>query len=217
MTFETSLIFVVSLILLWIKPGPGQAAVITRSLNDGFFAGFCIAGGIVSGSALYFVITALGIAIITEFIDQIGFIFKLIGAAYLFYIGYRGITDIESGQWTGRKDTYNRKEISRNFITGFLITLSNPFVIFFFLGILPSIVPLGELNAWDIVLCVVLLIYFGLLTDTIIAAMAAQVRTTLADTKFVRTVNLVTSIGFIIIGSFLFYSAMISFNGSFAL
>lgn len=50
MTFETGFIFAISLILLWIKPGPGQALKITRALNDGFIPAFAI---ILGGFFLY--------------------------------------------------------------------------------------------------------------------------------------------------------------------
>ena len=215
MTIESAIVFVIALIIAWVKPGPGQAAVITRSLNDGFFAGFCVAAGIVLGCAIYFIAVAFGFAVIAQYADRIGYIFKLMGAAYLFYIGYQGLMNIESGVWEGRKDTKTVKEITKNFTTGLLITLSNPITIFFFIGLLPTIVPLEDLTLTDIFILLALLIYFGLLVDTIIAAMASQVRTTLSDNKIVRKINLITSIGFFLIGAFLFYSAITNFDGAF--
>lgn len=215
MTLETSFIFTISLILLWIKPGPGQAAIITRSLNDGFFAGFCVAMGIVTGSIIFFIISAIGATFIQNYITQISIIFKIVGATYLFYIGYQGLQNIKSGLWTKRTDTVTKKDIIKNYITGLLITLSNPFVIFFFIGILPSLIPLGQLNIYDIFIGTVIVAYVGIITDTIIAALAAQVRTTLSDTNFITKINLITSIGFLMIGSFLLFSVLTEFDGSF--
>jgi threonine/homoserine/homoserine lactone efflux protein len=217
MTFESAVIFVIALVLAWIKPGPGQAAVISRSLNDGFFAGFCLAAGITLGCAIYFLAVAFGLAVITEYADKIGYIFKLIGAGYLFYIGYQGLKNIDSGVWEGNKDTKTRKEITKNFMTGLLITLSNPITIFFFIGLLPTIIPLADLTMSDILILLGLLIYFGLLTDTIIAGMASQVRTTLSNTKIVRKINVFTSIGFILIGAFLLFSAITNLDGAFSI
>lgn len=217
MTFETSIIFAISLVLLWIKPGPGQAAIVTRSLNDGFFAGFCVACGIVTGSVFFFVISALGAVFIETYIDQIGFVFKLVGAVFLFYIGYQGVQNIESGQWRGRQDDDNRKEIVKNYMAGLLITLANPFAIFFFIGILPSLVPLGELTVVDIIIGAVIVVYVGLITDTIISALAAQVRKTLSNYKFIKKINLITSIGFVLIGCFLLFSALSSYRGAFSI
>jgi threonine/homoserine/homoserine lactone efflux protein len=212
MTFESATIFVIALVIAWVKPGPGQAAIITRSLNDGFFAGFCVVCGIVVGCSIYFVIAALGVALIAEYANDVGVIFKLIGAIYLFYIGYKGLTQIEDGLWKEAKNTKSIKEIATNFMTGFLITMSNPITIFFFLGILPSIVPLAELTSMDILILLGLLIYFGLLVDTIIAGLASQVRETLSHKGWVKKINMTTSIGFIAIGAFLLFAAITDFE-----
>lgn len=217
MTIESIFIFVISLILLWIKPGPGQAAIVTRALNDGFLAGFCVAVGITVGGLLFFIASAFGAAFIAQNIDSIGFLFKLTGAGYLFYCGYRGLKNIESGQWSGRQDKINRAEILKNFMTGFLITMANPFTIFFFIGILPSLVPLGELNYKDIIIGSLVLVYVGLMIDSLIALLASQARETLSNTKFVKNINLVTSVGFILIGVFLLFSAVTNFDASFAM
>ena len=217
MTFETGLIFAISLILLWIKPGPGQAAIITRSLNDGFLAGWCVAMGIVTGGVFFFIISALGVAFIETYVSEISIIFKFLGALYLFYVGYKGIKNIESGQWHGRKDTATRKEILKNYMTGLLITLANPFAIFFFIGILPTLVPLGDLSIRDIVVGAIIVMYVGFIVDTIIALLASQVKQTLSNTKFVRKINIITSIGFILIGAFLLFSVITSFDGAFTI
>ena len=101
MTFETILIFTVSLILLWIKPGPGQALKITRTLNDGFFAGFYIVLGVTTGCVLFFLIAVLGTTMLTNFFNQASIFFKIIGGTYLIYLGYKGFKNIRVGQWTG--------------------------------------------------------------------------------------------------------------------
>gem|GEM_PF-4167436 len=80
-----------------------------------------------------------------------------------------------------------------------------------------QLVPLGELGVKDIVVGTIIVTYVGLIVDTIIAALAWQVRETLSDTKFIRKINLVTSIGFILIGAFLIFSLITNFDGAFAL
>ncbi len=217
MTLETAFIFIISLILLWVKPGPGQAAIITRSLNDGFVAGFCVAMGIVTGGVFFFIVSALGAVFIETYVEQIGFVFKIMGAIFLFYIGYKGLNNIESGKWTGRSDTHTKKEIFKNYTTGLLITLANPFAIFFFIGILPSLVPLGDLETKDIIIGATIVAYVGVFVDTMIAALAAQVRTALSNSTRVKRINVVTSVSFILIGCFLLFSALTQYNGVFAL
>lgn len=215
MTIETSLIFAISLILLWVKPGPGQAAIITRTLNDGFIAGWCVALGIVTGGVFFFLITALGIVFVENYVEEINVVFKILGSGYLFYVGYQGLKNIESGHWKGRQDTISRKDIVKNYMTGLLITLANPFAIFFFIGIMPTLVPLGKLSPSDIIVGTIIVAYVGFIVDTIIAALAGQVHQSLSSTTFIKRINVITSMGFILIGAFLLFSLITSFDGAF--
>lgn len=216
MTLESVFIFAVSLAILWIKPGPGQAAIVTRSLNDGFFAGFCVAAGIVTGTMVYFLITTMSMSVISEFADIISFIFKILGAGYLFYIAYCGFKDIESGRWQKQKTKSHSKESLKNYLTGLLITLANPFVVFYFIGIVPTLIPLVDLTTNDLIICTVTIFCVGLVIDTLIAALAWQVRETLQDTQFIKRINIITSLGFIVIGTFLLLSALLNYDGAFA-
>jgi threonine/homoserine/homoserine lactone efflux protein len=216
MTFESAFIFVITLILLWIKPGPGQAAIITRSLNDGFWPAMALAFGAMVGGAIFFVIAVLGISIIVDNVASIGFVLKLIGAGYMFYLGYQGLRDIESGRWTKRKDTISRTDLAKNFSTGLLIELSNPITIFYFIGLLPTLMPVADINAWGIALGVMLILYPGMVFYMIVITMAVQVKETLKSTRIVKRINLITSISFILIGAFFLFSALLSPDFSFS-
>lgn len=215
MTIETAIIFIISLTLLWVKPGPGQAFIITRALNDGFWAAFYIVLGITLGSVIFFLIAVLGLEVITQFFDKAGFIFKLIGAAYLLHMGYKGLKNIETGQWQGRTDQSTKRKFIQNFPPALLLTLGNPFPIFYFLGFMPALMPLGSFTTTDIIIGVCIIIGVGLIVDTMIIILVSQVKTLLSDSKLVKKINVVTSVGFILIGLFLIYSAI--FQDSFSI
>jgi threonine/homoserine/homoserine lactone efflux protein len=76
MTLESAFIFFISLALLWIKPGPGQALKITRALNDGFLPALYLSLGILTICMSYFIIAALGLEIVTNFFESYDIIFK---------------------------------------------------------------------------------------------------------------------------------------------
>lgn len=126
MTFETSLIFAISLALLWIKPGPGQAVKITRALNDGFWPAVYIAVGITTGCLIFFTVAVLGLKIVTEFFYDIRGILKFVGGAYFIYIGYKGLQNIKSGKWSGRVTKSHKQSFVENYSAGLLLTFSNP-------------------------------------------------------------------------------------------
>lgn len=215
MTVESGIVFVISLILLWIKPGPGQAAIITRALNDGFWPAFALAFGAMVGNAIYFVVAVLGLSIIQDNVAIIGAILKIMGAGYLFYLGYEGLKDIESGKWQGKSDKLTKKNIVKNFSTGLLIELSNPITIFYFIALLPVLMVLESVTTLGLVIGVILILYPGMLFYSMIIGLAVQIKQTLSNTNFVKRINLFTSISFILLGAFFLYSAFLSPDFSF--
>lgn len=217
MTFETSIIFAISLALLWVKPGPGQVFKITRALNDGFFAAFYIVLGIITACVIFFLIAILGLGVLTQFFDKAGFIFKLAGAAYLLYVGIRGLKNIDKGIWKGRTDKTHKKKFFENYPAALILTLGNPLPIFFFLGLLPSIIPIGTFEISDVLAGILIIIAVGLTVDTLLILLVTQAKEALSNEKVVKRLNTVTSISFILLGLFFVYSALFQSNFSFDL
>ena len=124
-----------SLILLWIKPGPGQALKITTTLNSGFLAGFYIVLGIITGCVIFFLVAVLGTNFITNFFNDAGFYLKIIGGCYLLYLGIKGLNNIKKGQWTGPSEKSSKETFIENYPLGLFTNLANPLPIFFFLSI----------------------------------------------------------------------------------
>lgn len=215
MTVETILILAVSIILLYIKPGPNQAMKITRALNDGFFPAWYFTLGATSTVILYFIIAGLGIGLIQNFLQAAGIYFKIFGGFYLIYMGYKGLSNIEKGTWKKRVEITNRKEFVENYMIGVVMTLANPITIFYFISIVPTFLTVGTLGMNDILIGVAVIIIVTNFTDVLLIAMVTQAREALSDTKFVRNINIVTSIGFILIGAFLLFSAMTNYSGAF--
>jgi len=207
MTLETGLIFFASLLLLWIKPGPGQALKITRALNDGFMPAFYIVLGVITACELFYLSAVFGLAVISEFFTQTGFYLKLFGAAYLLYLGYKGLSNIEKGVWQGRLDKSQKRHFWENYPAALMLTLANPLPIFYFLGMMPTLVPIGEFSTQDVIMGMVVIFCAGFLVDTMLIGLVTQSKEALSNTNFIRKINIFTSMGFILIGAFFLYSA----------
>jgi threonine/homoserine/homoserine lactone efflux protein len=208
MTFETALVFTISLILLWIKPGPGQALKVTRALNDGYLPAFYIVLGVITACEIFFLSAVLGLGIISQFFESTGFYLKLLGAGYLLYLGYRGLSNIEKGVWQGRSDKTQKQHFVENYFPALGLTLANPLPIFYFLGMMPTLVPVGEFAMRDIAIGMTIIAAVGFCVDTLLIGLVSQTKEALANTTFVKRINIFTSIGFILIGTFFLYSAL---------
>ncbi len=217
MTLETIFIFIMALLLVWIKPGPGQALKITRTLNDGFWAGFYFVLGDITICFVFFLVAVLGANTLTLIFNDASFYLKILGGGYLLYLGYKGFKNINKGQWQGRVDKTQKQSFIENYSLGLLVTVANPLTIFFFIGLMPSIVTVGEMTGQDVAIGLLCIAGVALFADLLLLTLVHQVKEALSETGFVRKINFIASSGFLLIGLFLLFSAVFLDENSFSI
>ena len=115
--------------------GPVGVLCVQRTLNKGRWYGFVTGCGAAASDIIYAGITGLGMSFVVDFIDdaQHRFYLQIIGSLMLLIFGwYTYRTDPtknmhQSGQHKGT--------LTHNAVTAFLVTLSNPLIIFLFLAL----------------------------------------------------------------------------------
>ena len=139
--------FSLAMFLLAITPGPGVFATISRALSSGFLNASFVVMGIVIGDIIFLLLAIFGLSAIASILGDFFILVKYLGGIYLLFLGYKILTSKE--QETNLKGIY---ELSwkKNFLTGLIITLSNPKVILFYLGFLPTFINLQTLTVIDI-------------------------------------------------------------------
>jgi len=131
-------LFVLSGLLLNITPGPDTLYIVARSSTQGARAGVLAALGIGTGALVHVCAASLGLSAILA-ASAIGFsVVKIIGAAYLGYVGISLI--LSSG--SARAAVAERRPPAgmRAIFQGFLTNVLNPKVALFFLAFLPQFV-----------------------------------------------------------------------------
>lgn len=148
MTLLNIFAFSGAMFLLAITPGPGVFATISRALASGFSSASFVALGIVLGDIIFLLLAIFGLSAIASILGDFFILVKYLGGIYLLFLGYKILTSKEN-----ETEIKGIQELSwkRNFLTGLLITLSNPKVILFYLGFLPTFVNLQTLNTFDII------------------------------------------------------------------
>jgi threonine/homoserine/homoserine lactone efflux protein len=149
MDFITILAFSGALFIFMASPGPGTFAVVARALGSGFKHAFSMSMGMVLGDLVFLLMAIFGLSAIASMMGEIFIIIKYIGGLYLLYLGYK--------IFTSKPNSENIKEVksvslATDFSTGLFICLSNPKVILFYLGFLPTFVDLHSLSNADILL-----------------------------------------------------------------
>ncbi len=131
-------LFLTAGILLNLTPGPDTAYIIGRSLAQGRRAGIVSALGISLGSICHTIAAALGLS---AFLAASAFAFtavKLIGGAYLIYLGVRMI--VSRARELHVPSHFRNRETAAAFRQGVLTNLLNPKVALFFLAFLPQFI-----------------------------------------------------------------------------
>ena len=135
---ETLLAFAVACVILVIIPGPSVLFVVGRALAHGRRAALTGVAGNTTGASMVAVVVALGFGAIAAQSSTVFTVLKLVGAAYLVYLGIhtiraRGDLIARLGEPTGPADR-------RMFWQGVIVGFTNPKLLVFFAAVLPQFV-----------------------------------------------------------------------------
>ena len=130
-------LFMGATLALNLTPGPDMLYVATRSLGQGRKAGIASAFGIGAGCFVHILAATLGISAIISYSAVAFTTIKLLGAAYLIYLGIR--TFMSKSGPTLAKISYQDSP-RKMFWQGVLTNALNPKVALFFLSFLPQFV-----------------------------------------------------------------------------
>ena len=155
MTIYSAIGFSVAMLVLAASPGPGVFATIARALASGFRPSFAVICGIVLGDVIFLLFAAFGLSMVARALGNLFFIVKICGGAYLIWLGVR-IWLQKPEPVTGNQNQ-NIHSYWGNFATGLVITLSNPKVILFYCGFLPTFLDLSALTFLDLVIVVTII------------------------------------------------------------
>ena len=113
--------------------GPVGVLCIQRTLNKGRWYGFVTGVGACVSDIAYALITGYGMSFIFEYINKNIFYLQLFGSIMLFIFG---IYTFRSNPVSSIRPPSTKKgSYVHNFFTAFLVTLSNPLIIFLFIAL----------------------------------------------------------------------------------
>lgn len=120
-------------ILISAPMGPIGMLCIQRTLNKGRWPAFCTGIGAALSDLLYCLLTGLGLALITNFIEEHRGLLQFLGSIVLIVFGIYLFRKNPVAAFKKPSDKANNYWI--DFLTGFLFTFSNPLILFFIIGL----------------------------------------------------------------------------------
>ncbi|UCE31878.1 MAG: LysE family translocator, partial [Burkholderiales bacterium] len=133
-------LFVIASLAVIVTPGQDMILVMSRSLAQGPAAGVVTAAGVSTGLVGHTLLAALGLGAVLRTSEWLFLALKLIGAAYLVYLGV-GLLRTRHTELLVRLQS--RRSLWRLYAEGTLSNLSNPKVAVFYFAFLPQFVRAG--------------------------------------------------------------------------
>jgi threonine/homoserine/homoserine lactone efflux protein len=145
MTVDTQLLaFIGVSLLLAVTPGPDMAVVTKNALAHGRRGVVLTTTGIALALSIWVTATAVGLSALLRASGELLFVLKLVGAAYLAYLGVRALLESRQRPADLLTSTPAPAPAHAIFRQGFLSAISNPKLGVFFVTFLPQFVAPGQ-------------------------------------------------------------------------
>ncbi|MGE5097860.1 MAG: LysE family translocator [Betaproteobacteria bacterium] len=179
--------YFIATIVLSVTPGPGVFSSISSGLHHGFRLGWWNALGMQAANVLHVTVVSVGLGAILLASETLFSIIKWLGVAYLLYLGVvtwrarpRGFED--------QGDDHARTPW-QVFLRGFLVNLTNPKGIIFFVAILPQFIDVARPQALQYAILAATTFAVDLVIMMGYTALAAKVLRVMRDPSRLRWMN----------------------------
>ncbi|MDP3856457.1 MAG: LysE family translocator [Stagnimonas sp.] len=145
---DTSILaFTLAALLLTLSPGPDTFLVIGSTAQGGVRAGLAAVAGIISGGFFHAALFALGIARLLMYSPALFMAVKLVGAAYLIWLGIGALRSAATAKPDQPGETAPAPSnglLRRRYLQGLLSNALNPKIAVFYLAFLPQFLQPGD-------------------------------------------------------------------------
>ena len=136
-------LFLVASVVVIATPGQDMILVMSRSITHGMRAGLATAAGVSVGLVGHTLLATLGLGAILRASESLFLALKLVGAAYLVYLG---VQLLRSRAQQLAVQAGAPRSLGRLFVDGALSNVSNPKIAVFYFAFLPQFVLPGAVH-----------------------------------------------------------------------
>ena len=198
MDLLTLISLIVATFIYAISPDPGLFAVLAIATRFGPVPAIWLSLGHTIGDIIYVALAMLALSALAELINNSMLYVKILGASYLIFIGYqqyrsRGVSFEQSSK---------RSSFFMLFVAGFIVGVTNPKTIIFYLSFLPVFIDLNDLSfrtEVQVLVAIGATVFFVLSLANILGI---RLRKYIEDPNNIKRINQVTGITMILVGVF---------------
>lgn len=179
-------LFTITTIIAMITPGPDMLFVLGCGMRGGPRAGLLATAGVATSEAVHVAVAAAGLAALFEAVPIAFTAVRVIGAAYLIYLGVQAIRNrndgpmdiaMSGGGMSGR----------RAYLSGLMTNLLNPKMVTFTIAFLPQFIDPALGQVWlQFAILGVILIVLEFIVDGAVGVLAGRIGTWLRHRRAAR-------------------------------
>lgn len=207
MALETWIAFVIASAALIVIPGPTVLMLIGYGLAKGRAIALVTMPGVALGAGLSMMLAVTGMGAILATSATLFTIMKLVGAAYLIWLGiglWRAPVSTDGATAAGMvRNTESRTKV---FLHAFAVTALNPKLVAFHMAFLPQFIDTAQPLLPQAVILTLTFLGVSAVLDTTYALAAGSARSMLKTPAFVRAANRIG--GSVMIGAGAFMATM---------
>ncbi|MGH8290269.1 MAG: LysE family translocator [Steroidobacteraceae bacterium] len=174
MNLHLFLAYCLAVAILVLLPGPIVTLVVASSLSQGSRSGLATVAGASIGNAILLGATAVGLVAFFALLSEIFQIVRWAGAIYLIWLGIRAWRT-HGGQGMAVAPA-GKRSLRALFVQGFLVAITNPKAIVFYIAFLPQFVDSHLPASRQLIVMIGTMIVMALLSDSAYALLAGRAR-----------------------------------------
>ena len=186
MEFQIFAVFAITTFVVVFSPGPAAITAASQGAANGVPRAAFGVVGIAMANAVYFALSATGIASLIIASHTLFSIIKWVGVGYLIYLGATAILS-KSGGLTVEPGRRSSRTVL--FATGFTVEFANPKALLYFAAILPQFIDPGRAILPQILMMGGLTLAIDLIIYTVYAQLGHVLATSGAKPWIVKSVN----------------------------
>jgi len=182
MTIADGVLLFGAMLVLALLPSASVALVIARSVTHGVHHGIAAGVGIVAGDLTFLLLAILGLAAVAEILGGWFMLLRLIGAAYLIWLGWSLLRHSPQGVSPTPHNT-GKAQLLTSLLAGFALTLGDVKAIFFYLSLLPMFIDPAATDVQDLSAIIAITVLAVGSAKVFYAVTARRVATSLAQSR----------------------------------
>jgi threonine/homoserine/homoserine lactone efflux protein len=190
-SLEILITFTLAAFLMNISPGPSNLYVMARSIAQGISGGIAATAGLAVGGLVHVTATVLGLSALFQYSPTLYTAIKLIGAAYLIYLGIQYLLKKSDSQNNSEPDTkLQRKDLNKVFYESVFVEVTNPKTALFFLALLPQfVVPDAAPVSTQLLVLGFIVVVTAIPCDLMVAFFSARMTKYIQENQLAQTIQ----------------------------